>query len=133
MTENEQESKRPSQLTTGTFVFGLVLGGLMFAMTYALCWYQATEQARALGIPQESALWTGACVTLGTIWVAVAPDLMRQSIRMGLMVGLSSGMFFDTVGAPNWFSIGVPTALGILVYWLHRKKEDVENIGDILQ
>ena len=122
-----------NKFTVGTWVFGMVLGGLIFGLTYGLCLLTAEEPAKLAGVPQDTALWTGLCVALGSIWVRLARDITRQAIRVGMIVGLTAGMILDGMGAPGWLAVGLPLVLGLLVFWLHRKKEDVENIGDILK
>ena len=127
-----ESSVYQSNFSVGTVVFGLILGSVVFGATYGLCLLTNDEAALARGIPQDTALWTGLCVALGTIWVSLAYNVTRQAIRMGIIVGLVSGMMLDGMGSPAWLAIGLPTLLGLLVFWLHRKKEDVDNIGDIL-
>ena len=135
-TETPEPSPAPeaprNNFSVGTVVFGAVLGGIVFGVTYGLCLITNDEAALAQGMPQDTALWTGLCVAFGTMWVGLAENLTRQAIRMGIIVGLSSGMLLDGMGSPAWLAVGLPAALGLLVFWLHRKKEDVENIGDIL-
>ena len=127
-----ESSVYQSNFSVGTVVFGLILGSVVFGATYGLCLLTNDEAALARGIPQDTALWTGLCVALGTIWVSLAHNVTRQAIRMGIIVGLVSGMMLDGMGSPAWLAIGLPTLLGLLVFWLHRKKEDVDNIGVIL-
>ena len=72
-------------------------------MAYALT---NDEAALARGIPQDTALWTGLCVALGTIWVSLAYNVIsRQAIRTGIIVGLVSGMMLDGMGSPAWLAI----------------------------
>ena len=131
--EPQQSLENSSHFSVGTWVFGMVLGGLIFGLTYGLCLLTAEEHAIAAGVPQDTALWTGLCVALGTIWVSLAENITRQAIRVGMIVGLTSGMILDGMGSPLWLAVGLPIVLGLLVFWLHRKKEDVESIGDILK
>ena len=136
MSEPEQTSEmaqKENNFSFGTIVFGMVLGGIVFGITYGLCLLSSDEAALARGIPQDTALWTGLCVAFGTLWVGLAENLTRQAIRMGIIVGLTSGMILDGMGAAPWLAVGLPALLGLLVFWLHRKKEDVEQIGDILK
>ena len=136
MSEQEQvvePSEVQHNFSVGTLVFGVILGGVTFGLTYGLCLLAGDEAALERGLPQDTALWTGLCVAFGTIWVSLALNLTRQAIRMGIIVGLSSGMLLDGMGAAPWLAVGLPALLGLLVFWLHRKKEDVDNIGDILK
>ena len=136
MTELEETAEQTDvqhNFSVGTVVFGVILGGLVFGLTYGLCHLAGDEAALSRGLPQDTALWTGLCVTFGTIWVSLATNLTRQAIRMGIIVGLSSGMLLDGMGAAPWLAVGLPALLGLSVFWLHRKKEDVDNIGDILK
>ena len=136
MSETPQEKVQPTQyknFSVGTWVFGMVLGGLTFGLTYGLCLLTSEESTKLAGVPQETALWTGLCVALGTIWVSLAENITRQAIRVGIIVGLTSGMILDAIGSPLWLAVGLPIVLGLLVFWLHSKKEDVESIGDILK
>ena len=139
MTESEETNPVESiteatmnNFSVGTVVFGMILGVVVFGVTYGLCMLTNDEAALARGMPQDTALWTGLCVAFGTIWVSLAENLTRQAIRMGIIVGLSSGMLLDGMGSAPWLAVALPTLLGLLVYWLHRKKEDVDKIGDIL-
>ena len=131
--QEEPQQENASNFSLGTWVFGMVLGGLIFGLTYGLCLLTADESAKELGVPQDTALWTGLCVALGTIWVSLAVNITRQAIRVGMVVGLTSGMILDGMGSPAWLAVGLPIVLGLRVFWLHRKKEDVESIGDILK
>ena len=133
MSESQEQSAPASNFSTGTTVFGLLLGSLVFGVTYGLCLLTTDEAAKMAGVPQDTALWTGLCVSLGTIWVSLAQNITRQAIRVGMIVGLTSGMMLDGMGSPLWLGIGLPVILGLGVFWLHRKKEDVDNLGDILK
>lgn len=136
MSETPEEKIQPtraSKFSAGTWVFGMVLGGLVFGTTYGLCLLTADDSAKLAGVPQDTALWTGLCVALGSIWVSLAENITRQAIRVGMIVGLTAGMILDGMGSPIWLAVGLPVALGLLVFWLHSKKEDVESIGDILK